>query len=173
MATFLDAGLLSLVTPIFVFLLIFVAVYAILLKTKILGENNALMVTASLSVAVIAMFSGSMVPEFIIKTVPWIVALFIGLLLLVFIYLFLGEKTEKEVLESLGLRWVVFVILIVILFIGLVQVVTISPLQEGNATDDAFKQEIISTLVHPRILGALFLIIIAAFAVKLLTDKIK
>ena len=90
MATFLDVGLLSLVTPIFVFLFIFVVIYAILLKTKILGENNALIVTAALSVAVIAMFAGSSVPNFILNTVPWIVALFIGLLFLIFIYLFLG-----------------------------------------------------------------------------------
>jgi len=37
--------------------------------------------------------------------------------------------------------------------------------QGGNLTsEDTFKQEIVSTLVHPRILGALFLMIIAAFA---------
>ena len=66
-----------------------------------------------------------------------------------------------------------FVIFIVIIFIGMVQVLTISPLQGGNTTDDAFKQEVVSTLVHPRILGALFLIIVAAFSVKLLTDKLK
>jgi len=173
MATFLDVGLLSLVTPIFVFLFIFVVIYAILLKTKILGENNALIVTAALSVAVIAMFAGSSVPNFILNTVPWIVALFIGLLFLIFIYLFLGGGTEKEIMEGMGLKWVVFVIFIVIIFIGMVQVLTISPLQGGNTTDDAFKQEVVSTLVHPRILGALFLIIVAAFSVKLLTDKLK
>ena len=177
MATFLDVSTLSLVTPIFVFLLIFVLVYAIVLKTKILGENNALMVTAALSVAVISMFAGSSVPQFIINTVPWIVALFIGLLFLIFIYLFLGGSSEKEIMEQLGLKWVVFVILIVIVFIGLVQVIRLSPLQQsqgGNLTsEDTFKQEIVSTLVHPRILGALFLMIIAAFAVKLLTDQVK
>ncbi len=174
MATFLDVSVLSLVTPIFVFLLIFVLVYATALKTKILGENNALIVTAALSVSVISMFAGSSVPQFITNTVPWIVALFIGLLFLIFIYLFLGGGSEKEIMEQLGLKWVVFVILIVIVFIGLVQVIRLSPLQQGgNATQDTFKQEIVSTLVHPRILGALFLMIIASFAVKLLTDQIK
>src|SRR3990167_11138427 len=81
------------------------------------------------------------------------------------------------IMEQLGLKWVVFVILIVIVFIGLVQVIRLSPLQQsqgGNLTsEDTFKQEIVSTLVHPRILGALFLMIIAAFAVKLLTDQVK
>lgn len=173
MATFLDVSVLSLVTPIFVFLLIFVLVYATALKTKILGENNALIVTAALSVSVIAMFAGSSVPQFITNTVPWIVALFIGLLFLIFIYLFLGGSSEKEIMEQLGLKWVVFVILIVIVFIGLVQVIRLSPLQQGNATQDTFKQEVVSTLVHPRILGALFLMIIASFSVKLLTDQIK
>lgn len=173
MATFLDIGLLDFFLPVFVFLFIFIVLYAIIDKTKVLGENRTVKIIASLSVAVISLFTGK-VSDILLRIVPWLVALFIGVILIFMIYLFFGVK-EEEIWDYLGLKWTVFVIMILIIFLGVSQVFTLSPLsgEGGNVTEDSYRQEILNTLVHPRILGALFIIIIISFTIRYLVDKLE
>lgn len=172
MATFLDIGLLDFFLPVFVFLFIFIVLYAIIDKTNLLGENRTVKLIAALSVAVISLFTGK-VSDILLRVVPWLVALFIGVVLIFMIYLFFGVK-EAEIWDYLGLKWTVFVIMLLIIFVGVSQVFTLSPLSsEGNLTEDSYRSEIINTLVHPRILGALFIIIIISFTIRYLVDKLE
>jgi len=172
MATFLDIGLLDFFLPVFIFLFIFVVLYAIVDKTKILGENRAIKIIAALSISVISLFTGK-VSDLVLRTVPWLVALFIGLILIFMVYMFFGIK-EEQIWDYLGLKWTVFIIMLLIIFLGVSQVFTLSPLsREGNISEDSYRTEIISTLVHPRILGALFIIIIISFTIRFLVDKLE
>ena len=77
MATILDAGLFSFMVPFFIFLFTFVVLYALLSKTKILGENQTMLnLIASICISVVAVFTGSMTGV-ISAIAPWIVFLII------------------------------------------------------------------------------------------------
>lgn len=177
MATFLDTGLLGFFMPLFVFLFIFVVLYALLAKTELLGKNTALNLIAAICVAAVAIFAGNLV-QLIGAITPWLVFLIIILAIIFGMYQFFGIK-ESEVWETIGGQVVIYIIIILIVLMGLATVFQedVTP----GATNDTIsapgevggsgKSEIISSLSHPRLLGALFILIVAAFTAKLLIDK--
>ena len=85
MATVLDASLLTFLLPIFVFLLVFVVLYGILLKTELLGKNNqALNFLAAVCVAAVSVFAGDLIKLIAVIT-PWLVFLILVLLYPIFV----------------------------------------------------------------------------------------
>ena len=172
MATFLDIGLLEHFLPVFSFLLILVVCYAILKKTELLGSNNGLMWVASFSVAFLALFSGSSI-ELIALLTPWFVVMFIFLFLLFMILIF-GGVDEKKVLGEVGGPTVLLVISILMLIIGISNVFgdVFSPYGEEGEQD--IPSETMETIFHPRILGAIFILLVAAFTVNFIPriDKV-
>ena len=78
MATFLDTGLLSYFSVIFPALLVFVIVYALLEKTKLLGENKAIHAIAAIAIALMLMLSRNIM-NVINYMAPWFVLLFVFL----------------------------------------------------------------------------------------------
>lgn len=184
MATLLDTGLIAFLLPLFVFLFIFVVIYGLLSKTKLLGEKQtALNFIASICIAAVAIFAGDLI-KVLGAVTPWIVFLILILLLIFGLYKFFGVE-EKEIWATIGGQTVVYVIILLILLIGLAAVFEkeISPLtgsqedSSGNLTagkvGGAGKSEVISTLTHPRLLGALFILIVSAFSMKLLVDTVE
>ena len=163
MATFLDVGLLEHFLPVFRFLLILIICYAILKKTELLGENNGLIWVASLSVAFLALFSGGSI-ELISMLTPWFVVMFIFLFLLFMILMFWGVEKDK-LLTQVGGPTVLVVISILMLIIGISNVFgdAFSPYGEDGEVD--IQSETMATIFHPRILGAIFMLLIIAFAV--------
>lgn len=173
MATLLDISIIDYFRPIFVFIFIFVLLYAILQKTEILGkETKNLNTFAALSIAVLSLFTGK-ITELVSTVAPWVVAVFIGVVMIFMILLFFGVK-EEDAWSYVGGKWLPVIIIILIFVIGVSQVLTLSPLEEGGAAGtSAYRQEIIKTLVSPKVLGAIFLIAIMAAAAKLIVDGIK
>jgi len=173
MATLLNISVLHYFRPLFVFLLIFVILYAILKKTEIFGKDaKTLNTIAALCISILSLFMGKLT-TFISTITPWIVAVFLGVVLIFMLLMFFGVQ-EKEAWDYVGGKWIPVIIIFLVIFIGISQVLTLSPLMEQNQTSsDGFREEIIRTLVHPRILGALLLIIIIAVATKLIVDGIK
>ena len=173
MATLLDASLIDYFRPIFVFIFIFVILYAILQKTEILGKGaKNLNVFAALSVSVLSLFTGK-ITDLVSTVTPWVVAVYIAVILIFMILLFFGIK-EEEAWTYVGGKWLPVIMIILIFVIGISQVLTLSPLS-GDSGDgkSAYGEEILKTLVHPRILGALLLIVIIAVASKLIVDGVK
>ncbi len=179
MATLLDATLISFLLPLFVFLFIFVVLYGLLSKTKLLGENTALNFLAALCVAAVAVFAGTLI-KLIGTVTPWIVFVLIILVLIFGIFKFFGVE-DKETWDTIGGKTVVYVVILIILLIGLTIVFEpeVSPFEDKNGTGvsssglagKSVKNEVLSTLTHPRLLGALFILLVAAFTIKLLIDK--
>ena len=193
MATIFDASVLAVFVPVFVFLFIFVVLFAILEKTKLFGDNTkALNVMAAFSVAVIATFTGKLVNLVTIIT-PWIAFMFIVMLFIVTMFMFFGVETQKGLSRGVGKQsfWMimgetpVFVMVLIIVFIALTQVfeTQLSPYQtvdgvvvdqDGQvvaAEDVNPRSEALRTLTHPRILSALFILIVSALAVRYIVDK--
>lgn len=186
MATLLDTGLLSFLTPIFIFLFIFVVIYALLAKTKLLGDKDvsALNFLAAVCVAAIAVFAGTITNVVAVVT-PWIVFIIIILTLLFGMFIFFGVKNE-DIWETIGGKTVVYVLILLIIVIGLSQVFEsqispydsassdqVSPTTSGTGAvqSSTVKGEIIKTLIHPRLLAAIFMLVVAAFTIKLIADK--
>ncbi len=173
MATVLDAGLLSFLMPLFVFIFVFVVLYALLTKTNMFGEKQtALNFLASICIAAVAVFAGNLVKLFGV-VVPWIVFLIVILVLIFGLYKMFGVE-DKEIWPTIGGHTTVYIIILIIILVGLSLTfeAEVSPFPgEEAAGESGLRNRVISTIVHPRLLGALFILIVAAFTVKLLVDK--
>lgn len=189
MATLLDTGLLSFFLPVFVFIFVFTLLFALLEKVKLFGENKTLNVAAALSVAAISLFTGQFV-GLIAIIMPWIIFLLVVLFMIFAIFGFFNVKNEK-IWDLFG-HTPVFIMILIIVIVGISIVfdTTLSPYQPSNPDSVAVmssasgtnasvleakttnsRQQTIRTITNPRILGALFMLIIAATTMRYLVDK--
>jgi len=183
MATFLDVGLFNYFNIIFPVLLVFAVVLAILHKTKILGENNVINGIVAIAMALMSLTSRTFI-DLINFMAPWFVLAFIFLILLLLLYQVLGA-TEKDIVSALRtdktIQWTVFGVAIIILFAGFATVLgqkflpitqtdapeTLEPGQEGVAGTD-FEKNLFATLFNTKVLGIVFIFLIAIFTVAFL-----
>ena len=186
MASFLDTGLLEYFLPAFTFLFIFVITYAVLDKFKLLGENKGVKLIAAFSIAILFLFSTDAL-QFVNFITPWFIVLVIIAMFLIALFMFMGVK-EKTMVEAVGkgeVVWPIIIISIILLIISLVHVFGhVESPYEGGVTgpgettvsdgtgDKTRESESLKTLVNPKILGALFLLIIATFAIKYISEGI-
>ena len=183
MATLLDASLVAFLLPLFVFLFIFVVIYALLTKTKLFGEKQtALNFLAAICIAAVASFAGNLI-TLVGSVTPWIVFIILVLVLIFGMYKMFGLE-DKQVWDNIGGPVLVYVVILIIILIGLTTVfeAEVSPFTStGEPVTDTgsglagknVKNEVITTLTHPRLLGALFILLVAAFTVKILVDKVE
>jgi len=175
-ATFLDIGFLRFFLPVFTFLFVLVLIKAMLGATKLLGESSNLQWIASISVATIVLFSTKSI-ELINFITPWFVILFVFLFLLFILFLFLGgkekEKGMDEIWSMIGGKNTIVIVAILILAIAIGQVFqgTFDP-YSSTAGTKTIGGETVRALFNPRILGAIFLIIVAAFAVGKISQQV-
>ena len=85
--------------PIFAFLLVFVVVYALLAKTKVLGESHWIMIFVSFILAGFFIVEASLV-DFVVFSSAWFGVLVIGLFFLLVILAFLPWKEPLEFLTK-------------------------------------------------------------------------
>src|SRR3989344_8902355 len=117
MAT-LDFSWLSYFMAIFGFLLVYIVVYAILTKTKILGENAFInSITAFILAIVFISFSPGV--SYIGIITPWFVILVVSL----FFFLVIVGFSQKEIDKFMkpGITWVFIVILLIIFLIAAIK----------------------------------------------------
>ncbi|HZX12652.1 MAG TPA: hypothetical protein VFE88_04320 [Candidatus Nanoarchaeia archaeon] len=175
MATLLDVGVLGFFLPVFVFMFLFTVLFAVLEKTKILGENRLLNIAAAFSVAAISIFVGRLT-SLIGIAVPWIVFVFVILLLIFMIFGFFDVSKEK-IWDLFG-ETTAFIVILIILLIAIIIVFegTVSPYVPGpDGTVSGVpnpRSETLRTLTHPRMLGAIFMLVVAASTVSYLSKKI-
>jgi len=180
MATVLDTGLIAYFLPAFTFLFIFVVAYAILDKFKLLGDNKGLKLVAAFSISMIFFFSTDAL-NLVNFITPWFIVLVIIAMFLISLFMFMGVK-EDSVVKAVGSElvvWTVIIIAIILLIVALVHVfgtflspyddvetgeIDTTTISDGTGLKTR-ESESLNTLVNPKILGVLFLLIIAAFAV--------
>lgn len=182
----LDLSLLISLKRIFPFILVWVVVYALLEWKDIFGKDKkGLRAVTAFVVAMIFLISSqaSLVIEYM---TPWFVILIVFVLLMLMIFKLFGasDKSIQDVIEHdrAVIYWVIFVSLIVF-FAALGKVYFTEPLPTGeqaltgigaaNATiaergEGAFWQ----TLFHPKVIGVVFVFLLATFAIKLLAGDI-
>lgn len=183
MASVLDVAGLVFFLPVFIFILIFTLLMGLLEKTKFLGDNKVLNITAAFCIAAVSVFAGR-VTGLISEVVPWIVFVFVLMALIFAIYGFFGVQ-NKDIWALFG-EPLPFILILVIVVIGISVVFesSLSPYQPGangtavtvsGAVPGALnpRTEMIRTVTHPRLLGALFIMITAASTIHFLTKKIE
>jgi hypothetical protein len=103
--------------PVFSFLFVFVIIYALLAKSKIIGESKGVLILISLIIAIVFMSFSSM--ELYVQTIiPWVVVLTI----VIFFVLMLGMFTSKDWVPKSWLGWIVVAVLILIFLIAAIRV---------------------------------------------------
>lgn len=117
MAT-LDISGLFFFMPVFSFLFVFVVVYAVLAKTKILGDQRVNLLV-SFIIGIIFMNFSSL--DLYVRTIlPWFVVLLVCLFLVLVIMGFSTKDWEK--MTTPGFAWVIVAILVVIFLIAAIRV---------------------------------------------------
>lgn len=173
----LDISLLTLLTPVITFLLIWAIVFAILEKSKLLKGSTQLHAFIGFAIALLFSFTPKAV-TFIQTITPWIVVLFVVVILILVLFLATGW-TEHSFQEAMGepvIRWVLIIIILIILVASLTKVFApVSPVATGESSiengedSSAVGEEIRQALFSPKILGAVFLLVIIAFAIRFIS----
>lgn len=176
MANILQIDLLAYFLPIFSLLFIWVISYALLKKTGILGSNDTLNVVAATSVAVIFMVTSEAI-QLVKEIVPWFIILVVILIMLFSIFLFLGqEESFKETIGPTVFGWGIIAILAGIFLFAFAKVFG-DPVHSiyagGESISGGLGSEIGKAVFHPKVLGAIFVLLIAGQAVKLIINAQK
>jgi hypothetical protein len=186
MATILDIGLLGYFSIIFPFLLIYAVVVGLLGWLKFFGDNKVIHNIIAISLAFLFMLSSALV-KVVNMAVPWLILMFILLMFLLIAYKFLGAKDEDIAKVLLRDKTVVIwiMILFIIILLGSVAKVyftesavttaegeggiTVSEEEIGKTGVSAFW----STLFNPQLLAAIMVLLIAVFAIMLLSSDVR
>jgi len=164
MATFLDVTALANFSVIFVFLFVWLVVYAILLYTKVLGQNQFISILVGLLVAFFTIISP--LATLIVKEIAPVFAVVLVLIAIISIASGMFGNVQLESLASL--KWIVLVILIISLVVGSLSIVR-ENIKVPERGEDFGK---ISTVIfHPNFLGMILILVIAVFTVVLLAAK--
>lgn len=161
MAVMIDLTGLGTFMPIFAFLLVFTLTYALLAKTKLLGEQKFVHIFVSFLVSIVFIISANAI-EYVKVITPFFAAFIVSLL---FILLVIGliKGDIGKFFEKKGFTWFVVIILIII-FVFAALFIFAPVINQYMSGPKRF-------LLQPQILGVLILIGLTAFTAWLLTKK--
>jgi hypothetical protein len=186
MVTFLETGLLNYFSIIFPALLIFVLVFALLQKIKILGDNKVINALVAVALGFIVLLSENIL-SLINFAAPWFVVFFIFLVLLLVVFKLMGASDENiaSVIRSDKIvQWTIIAISLIIVgsALGSVYGQKLLPFtsEEVNVTEDgeitststtSYKTNVAAVFFHPKVLGLIFILLVAAFTIALITKE--
>ena len=164
MATFLDVTALENFSVVFVFIFVWLVVYAILLYTKVLGQNQLINVVVGLMIAFFVIISP--LATLIVKQIAPVFAVVLVFAAIVSIASGMFGKADIESLPAM--RGIVLVILVIALIVGSLAIVG-QNIEVPERGEDFGK---VSTVIfHPNFLGIILILAVAVFTVSLLAVK--
>ena len=172
MATLLDAGLIEIFVPLATILFVFLICYAILQQSKILGGKSITDFFIALMVGILVFFSSAAVELTQFMAVWLVVVLIIVIFLVLTVSFFKEHDNESKSLgfpPDLDIKGIIFWALIIVLAVGLTQV--FGPVLTPYAAGADPNRVILITLFHPRLIGAVILLIVIANLAKLLKHQ--
>ena len=196
MATFLDVGLFGYFGAIFPVLLVFLLVFATLVKTKYFGDNKGIYALIALSIAMIMLFSPNVVAAINVMA-PWFVFVFIFSIMLLVGLMAVGVNPDAVTKYMSGewgtVHWFILAISLVIAIGSLSAVFGESLLpytQEGAAAEGGsgtsledggitgqttgtpdFNTNVGRVLFHPKVLGFMLIMLIGSFTIRLMAGQ--
>ncbi len=176
MVTFLESGLIGYFNPLFVFLFILVAVYALLNTVNIFGKNA--FVNGIISFIFAIMFATSARASKIVEySTPWIILLFVVLFFLMLLFKFLSgdEKVNPLSLKNTTLVTIIYVFILLIFILAAGQVSKEKKEADQKAGIEpnpvlSFPARVGATVRDPAVLGLIIIMFIAVFAIMMLAS---
>lgn len=165
MATFLDVTALESFSVVFVFLFVWLLVYALMLYTKVLGQNQVISILVGLFIAFFVILS-----DLATLIVRKIAPIFAVILVFVAIISIASRSMGADSMsfDSPGMKYGVIIVLVVALVVGSLAIVRDSI--DVPETGDDFSKT--STIVfHPNFLGLILIFLVAVFTIGLLAAK--
>lgn len=171
MATLFDLSVLNYLTPLFTFLFILIISYAILDKFKLLGKNFAPKAIAAFSIAMIFIFSPRMM-QIVNMSTPWFILLIFFGFFIVAMLMFIGVKQESisKAVKGGTVVWTILIVSLILFVIIIVQAFQDVESPYDDDKDTTRTSEGLNALVHPRLLGALFLLVMTTFAIMFISQ---
>ena len=161
--------------------MVFSLVFALLQKTKIIGESAAINAIIAVAAAFMILLSQKAI-QIVNFMIPWFAIVIIFLILLVLLFRVLGAKEETiaQAVNDKFVYWTILGIAIVIFAVALGNVFGQEALDAGSSTahavntsstsdSGAYQQNVWSIISNPKILGMMVIFTIAVFAIALLT----
>lgn len=165
MATFLDVTGLEHFSSVFVFLFVWIVVYAILLLTRVLGENKLIYALVGLLLAIFVLIS-KIATSIVADVAPFIAVVFLFIVLISAAAKMLGSNVEAfPALKG------IFLIVIVIIIVISAGVKIRENVNVPSETQKDFSKTI-NLILHPTFLGLVLILAIAVFTIGLLTSRI-
>lgn len=143
--------------PIVSFLFVFVLIYALLAKTKVLGDNKAVSLMISLFLSTFFIYNASVV-ELVRDSSAWIVAFFVCIFLIVLLISFTHGKIDKIMNQNVA--WAMLVVILLIFVIS-----------SSFVFNWAINWATLENWAHTDWFGFILLLIMAAIVAKVLTKK--
>lgn len=183
-ASIIDLGIMQGMSAIFLIIMVFVMIYALLQKTKILGGNSALDATIAVAVSFMMIISGTVI-EIISRMTPILV---LCLFLAVFFLMatrFIGIE-DASIVKMLGGQNAAWWLIVagILIFLGAAgQVVgpllagtegtgeAVQPAEPGDVGTGDYSTDLRNTLFHPAFLGMIVLLLIGSFTVRTLVTQ--
>ena len=166
MATLFDLGTLNFFVPLFVFILIFVVLYALFEKTKLFGEEKNIHALVAFTFSILFIIVKPL-RDLVTTITPWFVIFFFLIFILIVAVLMVGFKESditKYLSDNSGVATTGIVILIVIFLLGLR---TVYPGSLGFPSGDSGNfEDLRRTFFNPRILGFFLVFVIAYFVMR-------
>lgn len=142
-------------TPILAFLLVFTLVYAVLARTKVLGENSSMNAFLSFLIAMVFIIAPT-ARGYTLEVTPWIAVFLVSLFFFVLIISFVSGP--EGILKS---RWIGVCVILLLLAIFLVSGIHVFGSLLSNYLNINLS-EIRELILNPGVLGALLLFAVAA-----------
>lgn len=164
MATFLDVTGLQYFSSIFVFLFVWIVVYAVLLWTRILGENKFVSALVSLLLAIFVLIS-PIATSVVADVAPFLAVIFLFIVLVNVASKMLGGGVEE--FPALRGVFLVFIILIIVIAAG------VKIREHANVPSETQEDlsKTINLIFHPTFLGMVLVFAIAIFTIALLASR--
>ena len=196
MATFLDITLLEQFSSIVAFLFVFTVVYMIFQGTKLFTENKGLHAIIAFCIGLFVLFS-SAARNIITVMSPWFVLMFIIIMFVLVGVKMLGIS-DKDITSAIMKKEYNYVIYFIVAFAVIIVMYALSQsfgqtagpylgssidnnatintgqTVQGNGTGTAtgdFNKNMAATIFHPKVLGLIFLLMVASFTIRLLAKS--
>lgn len=151
----------STIMPVISFLFIFILIYALLVKTKILGENNMVSLFLSLIIASFFIVNVNLV-EFTQMNVSWFVVFIVCLFMILLMLSFVGKEASEFFVKNTKVAGVL-VALVIIMFI----------VSASYAFNWAVNFDLVQTWFDKDWFGMVLLVVVAIIVSLVLTKKVK
>lgn len=151
--------LLGMLSPIFVFILVFFILYAVLMKLKFISDKAGLNGAIAFSMAFL-FFLFPFLKEVLMEAIPWVVIVFFCIIIILVILMFMGyeQKSIVKWMEDNSFGGVVTVFVVVI-FVGALGKIFSTP--EAKSAWSSL-EPIKAVILNPKVLGAIVILLIAA-----------